>query len=260
MCSSDLAETPIFLQLCLHNASLIGVEPHHMQAEKAWPTPWTQCPRPQLAACPSLSIILTCITGVPLCLLGALFVMRKLLVIFEAAVHALPMSREFFVALRGFILAALGQGTILTMVRTVFIDPRCQLLLMWRNAVGARCAAPKLFARPLRPACWVSKICTWCAAGTAPGIAAVFLKARMRRILTASTVCATLIGCCADLIHPTGSFGRLCFTRSLATKLFAIPWSDVDVCGIWTITTRWLATRPGAVLLETGVAAIFAAT
>jgi len=231
-----------------------------MQAEKAWPTPWTQRPRPQFTAGPSLSIILTSITGVPLCLLGALFVMRKILVILEALVHALPMSREFFIALSGSILAALCRGTVLAIVGTVIFDPRGQLLWMWSCIVGARRARPELFARPLRPTRWVSKICTWRAAGSTHGIAAVFHKARMGRILTAVTERATLIGRCAEIMHPTGSFSRSWLTRSLGTKLFASPWSVVNVCGIWTITARWLAPCPGFVLLEASVAGIFAAT
>mmetsp|Transcript_78872 Transcript_78872/g.152315 ORF Transcript_78872/g.152315 Transcript_78872/m.152315 type:complete len:202 (+) Transcript_78872:985-1590(+) len=187
------AETPIFLQLCLHNARFIRVEPHHMQAEEAGPAPWTQCPRSQLAARPCLSIILANISVVALCLLGALLVVREVFVVFEAFEHALSMPWELFITLCGRILAASGRSTIFAIVRTVIFDPRRQRLLTWRRNVRARRALSKLFARPTCPTSWILEIQTWCAAGATPSVTVILSKTRVCGVFATSHVCTTLV-------------------------------------------------------------------
>jgi hypothetical protein len=110
------AEAAILLQLHLNNARLVRVEPHHMQAKEAWPTPWTQRPRSQFTAGPCLSIIFADVGVVAFCLLGALPVMRKVFMAFEALEHALPMPWDLFVTLCGVVFATLGGGTVLAII------------------------------------------------------------------------------------------------------------------------------------------------
>jgi len=155
-------------------------------AEQAWVAPGSQRPWTQLTTRPCLAIVPALLAGVSPRLHGALLVMRKLTMVCKTLVQAPSVTMFLLEALHVFILTAFADGTVLMHIRTMVLHPRCTL---WRLRRANRAWRPpsELPTCPILPIVWILQVHTFHTSVLALCEAAIFLKARVPRILAAAT-------------------------------------------------------------------------